>query len=167
MTDLARLEALLDDPGLAKQIWTVEEALPVGVRHREQEPGPAHHVSRAASHVAVAPVLDGPPAPRVPAVPAPLAYRPASRGERVVLACLRWAESRDAFYRVGYYPHPGWGDGGGAFQVEPTTHLVAARLAGLPVGDVSAGAQYREALVLLRRYGTSPWAGDGCSYARS
>ncbi len=35
MSDLARLEALLDDPGLAKEIWAVEAALPVGVRPRQ------------------------------------------------------------------------------------------------------------------------------------
>jgi hypothetical protein len=108
-----------------------------------------------------APVPDGPPVPPVRIVPA-RRFRSATRAERVVLACLRWAESRDAFYRLGYYPHPGWGDGGGAWQVEPATHRVAARLAMLPVGDVSAGAQYREALALLRRFGTVPWAGDGC-----
>ena len=35
MTDLARLEAVLDDPRLAKEIWEVEASLPVGVRSRQ------------------------------------------------------------------------------------------------------------------------------------
>ena len=139
--------------------------LVVGI-HRHEPPRRPEPVA----HVLAAVVLGHLPPPR-PDGPPTLArhvarprrhFRPASRGERAILACLRWAESRDAFYRIGYYPHPGWGDGGGAWQLEPTTRRVAARLARLPLANVSAGAQFSEALALLRRYGTVPWAGDGC-----
>lgn len=88
----------------------------------------------------------------------------ATPAERAYLACVRKVESHDSFWRWGYYPHGSWGDGGGAWQMEPGTQAQAAAWAHLPVSLHSAGAQFREALVLLRHVGTEPWSGDACTY---
>lgn len=88
----------------------------------------------------------------------------ATPAEAATLACIRRAESHDSFWRWGYYPHGSWGDGGGAYQMEPGTQAQAAAWAHLPVSLHSAGAQFREALVLLRHVGTEPWNGDACTY---
>jgi len=85
----------------------------------------------------------------------------ATPAERSELACIRYAESRDLFWQFGYYPNGG-GDGGGAFQFERATWLVAAGLAGIDPSNQTAGAQYKAALALLRADHGSDWAGDGC-----
>ena len=93
-------------------------------------------------------------------------FHPASAAEKQYLSCVRWAESRDSFWRWGYYPHGSWGDGGGAWQVESDTWLVGADLAHVNPADHSAGAQFRVVLVLLRHFGQVPWSGDGCVLTR-
>ncbi len=82
--------------------------------------------------------------------------------ERAELACLRWAESHDSFWRWGYYPHGTWGDGGGAYQFEPLTWLQATTWAGISPSDHSPAAQTAAALATLRHVGMWPWSGDGC-----
>ncbi len=73
-------------------------------------------------------------------------------------------ESGRAFWAFGVDPF-GTGDSGGRYQMEPATHATAARLAHLPLSDLSAGAQHREALMLLRAYGADSsmtWGPDQC-----
>lgn len=89
----------------------------------------------------------------------------ATPAEAATLACIRRAESHDSFWRWGFYPHGWWGDGGGAFQIEPQTWATGAALAHLDPADHSAGHQYRVALALLRAFGahsSETWGGDAC-----
>ena len=83
--------------------------------------------------------------------------------ERSYLACVRRAESGSAIspgnYTWGWNPY-GTGNGGGAYQMEPTTWRYATLMAGIQPEDHSRRAQDLAALALLRIEGSAPWMLD-------
>lgn len=101
--------------------------------------------------------------PPAPPPPAPvvmsdlLAAQPSTL--QALAACIRQAEN-DGSYEWGF-PF-GTGDGGGAYQFEPSTWDEAARLAGVTPATHGAAAQDAAFLALYRADGTAPWQGDAC-----
>jgi hypothetical protein len=101
---------------------------------------------------APAPVVQTPP-------PAPVPVSSPSTTAQALAACIRTAEN-DGNYTWGF-PF-GTGDGGGAYQFEPSTWIEAAGLAGVTPTTHSPAAQDAAFYALLAVDGTSPWDGDRC-----
>lgn len=75
--------------------------------------------------------------------------------------CIRDAEEGGS-YSWGFTAFA-TGDGGGAYQFEPTTWPSAALKAeGVTPATHSPAAQDDAFLIVYEAYGTQPWAGDSC-----
>ena len=73
--------------------------------------------------------------------------------------CIRRVES-DNHYAWSWNPY-GTGNGGGAFQFEPSTYAEGAAWAGISPYDHSEAAQNAVAFAIWQHLGYTPW-NDGC-----
>lgn len=76
-------------------------------------------------------------------------------------SCIRNAEE-DGLYTWGYTSRVSTGDGGGAYQFEPSTWYHAAQFAGITPTTHSPIAQDDAFVALYDADGTAPWRGDSC-----